>query len=369
VIIYANIHHNNYLFSISMPNYIYYNNTIFNCKKYKNKGIIYNTFLKAGVLMIVRLGYVAISLNLPKVTTSSTVTYATYKKLCTEEQKLNKLKSVTLSNLNDLYKILEYNVEKHLHFYRITSALFPLVTHPDVGDWNYRDMFKRDLQHIGEFIKKHNLRVDTHPDEFNVINSTKEEVVKNTLRNLLVHQHLFEDLNYAHGKMVIHLGGAEGGKDAGLKRLVANLLTYPKDITSKLMFENDDKTYTAKETLKICNEMELPMVFDVHHHNCNNNGETIEELLGAIIDTWKNQHLPPKFHFSSPRESEKDRKHSDFVNAPDFVKFIETCKTYNTNIDIMLEAKQKDISLFKLADEIKLLRSDWRLVDNSTFEV
>jgi UV DNA damage endonuclease len=351
----------------------YYNNTIFNCTKYKIKGNIVKIkalyFLKAGALMIVRLGYVAIALNLPKVTTSSNVTYANYKKLSTEEQKLNKLKAVTLSNLNDLYKILEYNIDKQLHFYRITSALFPLVTHPDVGDWGYRNIFKKDLQYIGDFIKKHNLRVDTHPDEFNVINSTKDEVVKNTLRNLLVHQHFFEDINYPLGKMVIHLGGAEGGKEAGLMRLVTNLSAYPSEITSKLMFENDDKTYTAKEALKICNELELPMVFDVHHHNCNNNGETAAELLGDIMDTWKKQALPPKFHFSSPRESEKDRKHADFINASDFIDFIEICKPLNKNIDIMLEAKQKDISLFKLVDDIKQLRAHWKWLDNSTFEV
>ncbi|NLZ48138.1 MAG: UV damage endonuclease UvsE, partial [Clostridiales bacterium] len=71
--------------------------------------------------MRVRLGYVAIALNLPKTTSSSNVTYTLFKKLPTEEKQLEKLKTTTLNNLNNLYKILNYNAEQKIHFYRITS--------------------------------------------------------------------------------------------------------------------------------------------------------------------------------------------------------------------------------------------------------
>ncbi|MEL7597035.1 MAG: UV damage endonuclease UvsE, partial [Clostridiaceae bacterium] len=86
--------------------------------------------------MKVRLGYVAIALKLPKVTSSSSVTFKTYSKLALKEEKLDKLKKVALSNLNDLYKILQYNIENKIHFYRITSALIPLANHPEVVNWD-----------------------------------------------------------------------------------------------------------------------------------------------------------------------------------------------------------------------------------------
>jgi len=35
----------------------------------------------------------------------------------------------------------------------------------------------------------------------------------------------------------------------------------------------------------------------------------------------------------------------------------------------MLEAKMKDLALFKLVDSIKELRKDWKWIDSSTFEV
>lgn len=319
--------------------------------------------------MKIRLGYVAIALNLPKVTSSSSVTFTNYQKLSSDEQKLNKLKAVTLTNLDDLYKILQYNVEHQIHFYRITSALVPLATHPEVTNWDYRKIFKIDFERLGRFIKENNLRVDTHPDEFNVINSIREEVVISAERNLWSHVHLFEDINYPLGKMVLHIGGAQGGKEEAMQRFINNFKKFPVEITSRLMLENDDKTFTSTEVLHICREVGAPMVFDVHHHQCNNNGETIESLISDIFSTWNGQKLPAKFHFSTPKETEKDRKHADYINAEDFVNFIEICKSVNKDFDIMIEAKKKDQALFQLVEDIKGVRPNWNWIDNTTLEV
>ena len=167
--------------------------------------------------MRIRLGYVAISNVLgKKVTSSGNVTYSTYSKLFSKEKKLNKLKAVTASNFNGLQEIIRYNIKNDIHFYRITSALIPLVTHPEVGYWGHREIFKKDFEYTGKLIRESNMRVDTHPDEFNVINSINKDVVQNTIKNLLRQVEWFEDLDYPEGKMVIHVGGATGGKEVGL---------------------------------------------------------------------------------------------------------------------------------------------------------
>ena len=320
--------------------------------------------------MRVRLGYVAISKALgKKVTSSSTVTFTNYNKITLPNKKLEKLKSVAASNLRDLETIIRYNIENNIHFYRITSALIPLVTHPEVGYWGHREFLKKDFEYVGKLINDSKMRVDTHPDEFNVINSINPKVVENTKINLLRQAEWFEDFKYDLGKMVIHVGGATNGKEAGLERFITNFDNFPTEVKSKIIIENDDKTYTAQETLNLCNELSLPMVLDIHHHNCNNNGENIYELIPQIFLTWKNEKLPPKLHFSSPREGEKDRKHSDFINAKDFVIFLETIKHFNTDIDIMLECKEKDLALFKLADDIKELKPEYTWIDQSTFIV
>lgn len=320
--------------------------------------------------MRIRLGYVAISKKLgKKVTSSSTVTFSNYNKIILPNKKLEKLKSVAASNLKDLETIIRYNIENNIHFYRITSALIPLVTHPEVGYWGHREFLRKYFEYVGKLINDSKMRVDTHPDEFNVINSINPKVVENTKINLLRQAEWFEDFKYELGKMVIHVGGATNGKEAALERFITNFITFPNEVKSKIIIENDDKTYTAQETLNLCNELNLPMVLDFHHHNCNNNNENIYELIPKIFLTWKNEKLPPKIHFSSPRDHEKDRKHSDFINATDFVDFLENIKTFDTDIDIMLECKEKDLALFKLTDDIKELKPEYNWVDKTTFIV
>ena len=203
--------------------------------------------------MIVRLGYVAISNKLgKKATSSSTVTYSNYQKILSDEKKIEKLKTVIASNLNGLEKHIKYNIENNIHFYRITSALIPLITHPEVKYFEYRKMFKKDFEYIGSLINEYNMRVDTHPDEFNVINSVNPAVVESTKTTLNIHVDWFEEMHYDKGKMVLHVGGATGGKEAGMERFIHNFSTYPERIKNKVILENDDKTYTASETLKIC---------------------------------------------------------------------------------------------------------------------
>ncbi|MFD3158380.1 UV DNA damage repair endonuclease UvsE [Haloimpatiens sp. FM7330] len=319
--------------------------------------------------MRVRLGYVAISLNLPKVTSSSNVTYAYYSKLSSQEKKINKLKQTTLSNLDDLYKILKYNKDNCIHFYRVTSALVPLATHPEVNEWNYRMIFKKDFERLGKFIKENDMRIDTHPNEFNVINSVREEVVENTKRNLYFHVNFFKDIDYEQGKMIIHIGSGQKGKENSIERFITNFMNYPREITERIILENDDKVFNTNDVLNICNKLGVPMVLDIHHYVCNNEGENIEDLLPCIFNTWNNEKLPPKVHVSSPKNGEKDRKHADYINVHDFINFINMCKKVDRDIDVMIEAKKKDVALFKLVEDLKNIQPKWKWIDKTTFEI
>jgi UV DNA damage endonuclease len=319
--------------------------------------------------MRIRLGYVAIALNLPKVTSSSTLTYARYSKMNTESERLNKLKEVTRSNIDALEKILKFNIENKIHFYRITSNLIPLATHPEV-EFDYRRYFKKDFEYIGNIIKKSSMRVDTHPDQFNVINSLNEDVVKNTIKSLKFQSQLFEDINYKAGKMVIHIGSCQGGKEKSTKRFIDNLKYFPSEIVNRLILENDDKSFTVRDVLSICEKTKLPMVLDVHHHMCKNDNDDLNNMLKDVFNTWDGEILPPKIHFSSPREFKNDRKHADFIDSKAFLDFIYLSKKIsNTDFDVMIEAKQKDIALKKLVEDIKILDKNIKFIDDTTIEI
>ncbi len=319
--------------------------------------------------MRIHIGYVAIALKLPKITSSSTVTYTHYQKLTSEEDKISKLKKVTLSNLDDLYTILQYNIDRNIHFYRITSKLVPLATHPQIEHWDYRRYFKVDFERIGKLVKENGMRVDTHPDQFNVLNSIQESVVEATIRDLWYHTHIFEDMKYPEGKMVLHIGSSQGGKDQAINRFVQNFEKAPREITSRLILENDDKTFTTKEVLEICKMVKTPMVLDVHHDLCNPSEIGLEKMIEDIFSTWDGQTLPPKVHISSPKEGGTDRKHADYVNVDDFIRLVELMRPLNRDVDVMLEAKQKDLAVWKLVADLKVRRKEWQWVDETTLEI
>ena len=83
--------------------------------------------------MKIRLGYACISNALDE-TSSSLLTYSHFKKL--EDNKkgsgYDKLNEVIISNFKSLGNILKYNIINDIHFYRLSSNIIPLLTHPDV---------------------------------------------------------------------------------------------------------------------------------------------------------------------------------------------------------------------------------------------
>ncbi|MGL4374744.1 MAG: UV DNA damage repair endonuclease UvsE [Turicibacter sp.] len=317
--------------------------------------------------MKVRLGYVAIALKLEGMTTSSPVTYKKYSSLSSEIDQINLLKKVTQSNLEALIKVLEYNREHDIHFYRMTSKLIPLATHKDVL-WDYSPYIKKQCERVGEIIFQSKMRVDAHPDQFNVLNSVNDQVVKATIDTL---QHQLDLYNLFHindGKMVLHVGGKAGGKEAAITRFIDNFHKLSPAMQRSLIIENDDKVFSASDVLGLCQQLRIPMVLDVHHHNCYHEGECLKELLPAIFKTWDNQLVPPKIHFSSPKEFINDRRHSDYLEVDEFLGFIDLAKSINSDFDVMIEAKQKDLAIYRLVHELKQKRPDLKWIDFTTFE-
>ena len=120
--------------------------------------------------MKIRLGYVSLAKTLDDITTSHTIIYTNYVK---NNYTVDKLIEITNLNLNSLKEILIYNVKNNFHFYRITSKLVPLATHKNVKFDYIKPMLKK-YEEIDNIINKNKLRVDTHPDQFTVLNSTNK---------------------------------------------------------------------------------------------------------------------------------------------------------------------------------------------------
>lgn len=312
--------------------------------------------------MKVRLGYVALSKTLDNLTTSSTITYTNY---LNKNYTVDKLIEITNNNLESLKKILKYNVKNDIHFYRLTSKLVPLATHDKV-DFDYIKPLINKYEEIGKIINAYNLRVDTHPDQYAVLNSMDKRIVKNTIEILEYHYKILSALNIKNKIIILHVGSSACGKKASITRFINNFNKLPNHLKKCIAVENDDKIFNIKDVLFLCKKINVPMVLDYHHYICNNYGEELEDCIKEILDTWEN--ITPKIHFSSPKSNLKKefRSHHDYIDCNEFIKIIEILKTYNKDIDIMLEAKAKDEALFRLIRQLKY-KTNYKFIDATTF--
>lgn len=312
--------------------------------------------------MIVRLGYVALSKAMENVTTSHTITYTNY---LNNNYPVDKLIDITSNNLESLEKIITYNIKNNIHFYRLTSKLVPLATHDKV-EYDYITSLKDKYKKIGELINKYNLRIDTHPDQYAVLNSMNNKIVKNTVEILKYHYNILDALKIKNKIIILHVGSGTCGKKASITRFINNFKKLPSYIQKCIAVENDDKIYNIIDVLYLCNTLNIPMVLDYHHYVCNNNGEKLEVYIKEIMDTWTN--INPKFHFSSPKSNLKKefRSHHDYINSDDFIKFINMLKIYNKDVDIMLEAKAKDDALSRLVRELKY-KTNYEFINETSF--
>ena len=312
--------------------------------------------------MKVRLGYVALSKALDDVTTSSTITYTNY---INKDYNTSKLLEITKNNLDSLYEIIKYNVKNNFHFYRLTSKLVPLATH-DKADFDYITPLLDEYKKIGKLINDNNIRVDTHPDQYAVLNSMDSKIVKNTVEILEYHYKIMDAIGIKDKIIILHVGSSACGKKASITRFINNFNKLPDHIKKCIAVENDDKVYNIKDVLELCHKINVPMVLDYHHFICNNEKEDINDYLKEIIDTWDGK--LPKMHFSSPKSKLKKefRSHSDYINKECFIKFINILKKQDKDIDIMLEAKAKDDAVSRLVRCLKY-ETNYKFLDETTF--
>lgn len=314
--------------------------------------------------MIIRLGYACLSKTID-ITTSRTISYTNYLKLDKEEQ-IYKLDELIKSNLKSLDKVIDYNIKNNIHFFRLSSALIPLATLKDV-EFDYITPYLDIYEKIGLKIKNNNMRIDFHPDQFTVLNSTKSDVVENSIYSLDYHYSILKYLKIQNPIIILHVGSSVLGKTNSIKRFINTFNKLPDYLKRSIAIENDDKTYNVLDVLNLCKEIKVPMVLDYHHYICNKGDIDINDYYKEIFSTWK---IRPKIHFSSPKNKTKKemRNHHDYINSDDFISFIESIKQINTDIDIMIEAKAKDEAIFKLVRELKF-KTNYKFIDETTFEV
>ncbi len=297
-----------------------------------------------------QLGYACINLSLSKsnkITTNRSMIKNTFLK-----KGISYAGELALLNCIDLIKILEWNVENRIGFFRISSDIFPWASHYNIIDLPQYQEIKNTLKVAGNIAKKNSLRLTAHPGPFNVLVSPNPSVVENTIKDLQIHGEIFDLLGLSfspYNKINIHCNGVYGDKKTAMDRFCYNYQKLPDSVKTRLTVENDDKSsmYSVQDLMYINNKIGIPIVFDYHHHKFCSGDLSEKKALELAISTWP-QNIVPVVHYSESKSFHennpevKPQAHSDYIdNLPNL---------YGYDVDIMVEAKAKELSILPYID-------------------
>ena len=254
---------------------------------------------------------------------------------------------ITLANVKDLHNIMAWNVLNGHNFYRMTSGLAPWKTEYEWDDLKDIKEIKQWLRSAGTMANTHGVRVTSHPGPFNVLVSPNENVVENTFKDLIMHGDVFDFMGLSrthYNKINIHCNGVYGDKQSAMDRFCKNFERLPDSVKSRLTVENDDKAsmYSVKDLMYIHGRIGIPIVFDYHHHKFCTGDLSEQQALELAMSTWPDGIVPVVHYSESKAEHQLDetirpQAHSDLINKlPD---------TYGNIVDIMVEAKHKELAI------------------------
>lgn len=286
---------------------------------------------------------------------------------------LEKIREVYYHNLETLAYIVKYCQNNAIYSLRVSSVLFPLSSHRD-----YREKLAPLLDEVGKEYAKidySNLELSSHPDQFILLSSINPNVNEMSRYELEIYAHMKQ---YIPWNLVnIHIGSKQKGIEHHFNIFQKEVELLSPLAKSLLSVENDEKSYSFKETLYFAKNCGLMMVPDFHHERCfqkrlTNNGlglsleehikwnysidEQIYDDLEEIISTYNHKDASPLFHISSPmfgwNGNFKDHCiHADYIDDLDYPKDLESLmlvKNFNRDFRLDIEAKAKNEAIFQI---------------------
>jgi len=278
-----------------------------------------------------------------RVTTNRTMIRKTF-----DERGINYAAQLAYQNICDLYTILVWNTANNIKFYRMSSDMIPWASEYGVRNLPNIKQVAAMLRKCGDYATSVGQRLTFHPGPFNKLTSSNPSVTSNTIRDLTIHADILDLMglsNTHYNKINIHVGATYKDKPMAVAQFLNNWDLVPDNVKSRFTLENDDKPslYTTEELYNlIYKHTNIPIVFDHHHHSLHNDGMSSADALAIAVSTWGN--VKPVVHYSQSRAVEQNIKcpaqaHSD--------SYWETMDIHGHDVDIMLEAKFKEIALFK----------------------
>lgn len=295
-------------------------------------------------------GYCCINLTLQKslgITTNRTMRKDTFM-----QKGIGYASELILQNLSDLIHIIDWNGQKDILNFRMSSEMFPWASEyafEDLPDWT---KIKSKLQEAGELSLFYGMRMSFHPGPFVKLGSKIEGVIQNSIKDLEIHNSILDHMGLEASTFYpinIHVGMKESPETTNkfcdtFERLSPNL-------KKRLVVENDDKSssYSVLDLYNgIHSKIGIPITFDYFHHSLHPHDLSEEEAFKIAHSTWD---TIPLFHYSESKALNEgvecnQTAHSYYVNSlPD---------DYGLDVYLDIEAKAKDLALMKVKNNVRI---------------
>jgi UV DNA damage endonuclease len=262
---------------------------------------------------------------------------------------------LVIENLKDTLKVLDYNLKNHIYIYRLSSDSFPWMSEYEFSDLPNFSVIQNLMTKIGDKIKSNGIRTSYHPGPFNVLASENPSVVEKTIKELNKHAELMDMMGLDQTTFYpinIHINTTQPTREEAAQRFVDRFPSLSESCRKRLTLENDDSPnqYSVKILHDLVHtKIGIPIVFDQHHFNYGPQDQTMEEALKLAHSTWKTRVMT---HMSSPKTLEdnsgKQTAHADYI--------YEEIKTFGLDFDTEIEAKAKDLAVFRYRQQFKVLK-------------
>jgi UV DNA damage endonuclease len=295
---------------------------------------------------MIRIGYACVNTQLPPPNRTCRLSHATPERIV----------ELARENLAALETILHWNAEHGITLFRIASETIPFGSH-EVNALRWWEILQPELKRTGKFIRQYAIRVSMHPGQFTVLNSLRDDVVEKSLAELEYHTRFLDSLGVGSDhKIIVHLGGVFGDKNKSLQRFADNFRRLSLSAQKRLLLENDEKCYNIAEVIALAQQLKIPAVFDVFHHEWNPSygKRPLREVIELAISTWRIKDGRPKLHYSNQWKGKLPGSHSQSVDIRAFKKFYDMIA--DLEIDIMLEVKDKERSVLNVYRAIPQLK-------------
>ena len=243
-------------------------------------------------------------------------------------------------------------VKNNIRSFRISSSLFPLF------EFNRSlattdTTLNKQLQVLGKLFNENGIRVTTHPGQFTVLSSDKDNVVQNSIRELEMHAWAFDAMGF--GQTPYNAINIHGGKSDRSDKLIEVINSLPDNVRNRITLENDEKCYNVKQLMAIHAKTGVPIVFDTHHFNFNDDDYDFDVAFDATKGSWGA--VKPLQHLSNTEPGNENasfnikRSHSNYIH---YIPERQLQAARENTLDIDVEAKYKNLAVLKMRSDFAI---------------